>query len=41
MSQTPVRFAILGFGHHAVRRLLPDFSRSEQVVLTGCGAEIR
>ena len=35
MTQTPVRFAILGFGHHAIRRLLPAFSRSEQVVLTG------
>ena len=25
MTQSPVRFAILGFGHHAVRRLLPAF----------------
>lgn len=31
----PVRFAILGFGLHAVRRLLPAFQKSEQVVLTG------
>ncbi|WP_263382979.1 Gfo/Idh/MocA family protein [Granulicella arctica] len=31
----PVRFAILGFGLHAVRRLLPAFAKSEQVVLTG------
>ncbi|MDE1177039.1 MAG: Gfo/Idh/MocA family oxidoreductase [Edaphobacter sp.] len=31
----PVRFAILGFGNHAVRRLLPAFSRSEKVALTG------
>jgi 1,5-anhydro-D-fructose reductase (1,5-anhydro-D-mannitol-forming) len=32
---SPVRFAILGFGRHAVRRLLPAFARSEQAVLTG------
>ncbi|NYF78821.1 Gfo/Idh/MocA family protein [Granulicella arctica] len=31
----PVRFAILGFGLHAVRRLLPAFAKSEHVVLTG------
>ena len=31
----PVRFAILGFGNHAIRRLLPAFARSSQVVLTG------
>ncbi len=31
----PVRFAILGFGNHAVRRLLPAFSRSSRVKLTG------
>lgn len=35
MTQTPVRFAILGFGHHAIRRLLPAFSRSEEAVLMG------
>jgi len=31
----PMRFAILGFGHHAVRRLLPAFSRSEHAVVAG------
>ena len=31
----PVRFAILGFGHHAVRRLLPAFARSERTRLVG------
>ena len=31
----PVRFAILGFGHHAVRRLLPAFARSEKTRLVG------
>ncbi|WP_035349413.1 Gfo/Idh/MocA family protein [Edaphobacter aggregans] len=31
----PVRFAILGFGHHAVRRLLPAFARSEKTQLVG------
>ncbi|MBS1800367.1 MAG: Gfo/Idh/MocA family oxidoreductase [Acidobacteria bacterium] len=31
----PVRFGILGFGNHAVRRLLPAFSRSSRVKLTG------
>ena len=35
MTQSPVRFAILGFGHHAVRRLLPAFARCEQSILTG------
>jgi 1,5-anhydro-D-fructose reductase (1,5-anhydro-D-mannitol-forming) len=35
VAQTPVRFAILGFGHHAVRRLLPAFAKCEHVVLTG------
>lgn len=35
MAQTPVRFAILGFGHHAVRRLLPSFARCEHASLTG------
>lgn len=35
MTQFPIRFAILGFGHHAVRRLLPAFSRSEQTSLVG------
>ncbi|MDQ2833743.1 MAG: Gfo/Idh/MocA family oxidoreductase [Acidobacteriota bacterium] len=35
MSYPPVRFAILGFGHHAVRRLLPAFARCQDAVLTG------
>jgi 1,5-anhydro-D-fructose reductase (1,5-anhydro-D-mannitol-forming) len=35
MNQSPVRFAILGFGHHAVRRLLPAFLRCQQAVLVG------
>jgi 1,5-anhydro-D-fructose reductase (1,5-anhydro-D-mannitol-forming) len=35
MAQSPVRFAILGFGHHAVRRLLPAFAKSEQATLAG------
>ena len=35
MSQSQVRFAILGFGHHAVRRLLPAFSKCNQATLTG------
>jgi 1,5-anhydro-D-fructose reductase (1,5-anhydro-D-mannitol-forming) len=35
MTQSPVRFAILGFGHHAVRRLLPAFSKCTDAKLTG------
>jgi 1,5-anhydro-D-fructose reductase (1,5-anhydro-D-mannitol-forming) len=35
MTQSPVRFAILGFGHHAVRRLLPAFLKCEQATLSG------
>lgn len=35
MAQSPVRFAILGFGHHAVRRLLPAFAKCEYATLTG------
>ncbi len=35
MTQPRVRFAVLGFGHHAVRRLLPAFSRCEAAKLTG------
>jgi 1,5-anhydro-D-fructose reductase (1,5-anhydro-D-mannitol-forming) len=35
MTQSQVRFAILGFGHHAVRRLLPSFLRCENAVLSG------
>lgn len=31
----PVRFAILGFGLHAVRRLLPAFAKSEKTRLVG------
>jgi len=34
MTQS-VRFAILGFGHHAVRRLLPAFSKSQHATLVG------
>lgn len=30
-----VRFAILGFGHHATRRLVPAFARSTQAELVG------
>lgn len=32
---SPVRFAILGFGLHAVRRLLPAFANSERTRLVG------
>jgi predicted dehydrogenase len=35
MTQSPVRFAILGFGHHAVRRLLPAFSQCKEATLSG------
>jgi 1,5-anhydro-D-fructose reductase (1,5-anhydro-D-mannitol-forming) len=35
MAATPVRFAILGFGHHAVRRLVPAFARCEHATLSG------
>lgn len=35
MTQSPVRFAILGFGHHAVRRLLPAFVKCEEATLVG------
>jgi 1,5-anhydro-D-fructose reductase (1,5-anhydro-D-mannitol-forming) len=35
MTQSRVRFAILGFGHHAVRRLLPAFSKCEEATLSG------
>ena len=31
----PLRFAILGFGHHARKRLMPAFKRSQQVELAG------
>jgi predicted dehydrogenase len=35
MTPSPVRFAILGFGHHAVRRLLPAFTQCKEATLTG------
>jgi 1,5-anhydro-D-fructose reductase (1,5-anhydro-D-mannitol-forming) len=35
MSQSLLRFAILGFGYHAVRRLLPAFARSQETSLVG------
>jgi len=35
MTQSRVRFAILGFGHHAVRRLLPAFSKCKVATLNG------
>jgi 1,5-anhydro-D-fructose reductase (1,5-anhydro-D-mannitol-forming) len=35
MTQSRVRFAILGFGHHAVRRLLPAFSLCKEATLSG------
>jgi 1,5-anhydro-D-fructose reductase (1,5-anhydro-D-mannitol-forming) len=35
MTQRPVRFAILGFGHHAIRRLLPAFVNCRESMLTG------
>src|SRR5271170_1675786 len=35
MAMASVRFAILGFGFHAVRRLMPAFSQCEDATLTG------
>jgi predicted dehydrogenase len=35
MTQSRVRFGILGFGHHAVRRLLPAFAKCSEATLTG------
>jgi predicted dehydrogenase len=35
MTQSRVRFGILGFGHHAVRRLLPAFAKCTEATLTG------
>ena len=35
MTQSRVRFAILGFGHHAVRRLLPAFAMCKDATLSG------
>ncbi len=32
---TPTRFAILGFGHHATRRLVPAFEKSTTATLIG------
>ena len=31
----PVRFAILGFGHHAIKRLMPAFAHAGRVTLVG------
>ena len=31
----PIRFAILGFGHHAARRLVPAFQHTAEATLTG------
>ena len=35
MSESKVRFAVLGFGNHAIRRLLPAFARSTTAEVTG------
>ena len=35
MTKRPVRFAILGFGHHAVRRLVPSFPACAEATLVG------
>lgn len=35
MTNRPVRFAILGFGHHAVRRLVPSFPACKEATLVG------
>jgi 1,5-anhydro-D-fructose reductase (1,5-anhydro-D-mannitol-forming) len=35
MTQSRVHFAILGFGHHAVRRLMPAFAKCELATLSG------
>jgi 1,5-anhydro-D-fructose reductase (1,5-anhydro-D-mannitol-forming) len=35
MAESRVRFAILGFGHHAARRLLPAFAQCEEATLQG------
>lgn len=35
MAGAPVRYAILGFGHHAVRRLVPAFANCHDAVLAG------
>lgn len=35
MTQPPLRIAVLGFGLHAVRRLLPAFALSKDTQLVG------
>lgn len=35
MTESRIRFAILGFGHHAVRRLLPAFANCHEASLQG------
>lgn len=35
MTESRIRFAILGFGHHAVRRLLPAFAQCKEATLQG------
>ncbi|HMF54235.1 MAG TPA: Gfo/Idh/MocA family oxidoreductase [Edaphobacter sp.] len=35
MAQSPLRFAILGFGRHAVRRFIPAFAKCDHAVLNG------
>lgn len=35
MTSTPVRFAILGFGLHGIRRLIPAFAQCEHASLVG------
>jgi 1,5-anhydro-D-fructose reductase (1,5-anhydro-D-mannitol-forming) len=35
MTESRIRFAILGFGHHAVRRLLPAFAQCNEASLQG------
>ena len=34
-EKRPIRYAILGFGHHAVRRLVPAFAGANASLLTG------
>jgi len=35
MTRAAVRFAVLGFGHHAVRRLVPSFAACRDATLVG------
>jgi len=35
MSKSAIRFAILGFGGHAARRLVPAFARCDEAILVG------